>query len=459
MNKKIVIAGFFIAILFMSQFSAAIPIDRTYGKKNLNLLNDYSIALSGVQYQRLMDSVDNISDVTLRNELQSILDSSLTYVDQINSSVLHELLVILSDYYPTNTNEIYDFLDLIEAILEIIISHIKELPVLIVQALLYDVIMIAQQIEEIVNDVIGIINFETLGDLFSGISSLFGDFNTLIYHVRQLPKNMDDLKIYVEDKIRSVISAVLEDIVEETSDVVWEFTEPRLGYISKFGVEIYNTYLVSEEFIEHLTFKLEHFKIIFIDLPKAYISFKNANEQDRIPTLINFSVAIGNALGSARVLFRDLTDNETEILNDITELMGHLDYLNSYYQSEPWKLPITIQGNVVNTSGQEVVISFIDPSQSDQEIITGENASFILYYNTSNLERQFGLHTFTIIASCGDKTLEFNRSAFSDAFIEMKIDFNEEDRVHQSFGRDTYDIHFLENLKNIFFRFFLIYNF
>ena len=175
--------------------------------------------------------------------------------------------------------------------------------------------------------------------------------------------------------------------------------------------------------------------------------------------MINFSVAIGNALGSARVLFRDLTDNETEILNDITELMGHLDYLNSYYQSEPWKLPITIQGNVVNTSGQEVVISFIDPSQSDQEIITGENASFILYYNTSNLERQFGLHTFTIIASCGDKTLEFNRSAFSDAFIEMKIDFNEEDRVHQSFGRDTYDIHFLENLKNIFFRFFLIYNF
>ena len=255
MNKKIVIAGFFIAILFMSQFSAAIPIDRTYGKKNLNLLNDYSIALSDVQYQRLMDSVDNISDVTLRNELQSILDSSLTHVNQINSSVLHELLVVLSEYYPTNTNEIYDFLDLIEAILEIIISHIKELPVLIVQALLYDVIMIAQQIEEIVNDVIGIISFETLGDLFSGISSLFGDFNTLIYHVRQLPKNMDDLKIYVEDKIRSVISAVLEDIVEETSDVVWEFTEPRLGYISKFGVEIYNTYLVSEEFIEHLTFK------------------------------------------------------------------------------------------------------------------------------------------------------------------------------------------------------------
>jgi len=427
MNKKICIAGFFISILIVAQLSTAATFTTDNQLKNEDITNDYAIRLTDNERNRLETSIENISNFSLKTQMHSLVAVAMDDENTINTSVIQELLDLLSEYTPTNPDEIYDLMDLIEAIIEIITTHLLELPLLIVQALLYDVIMIAEKTVEIVQDVVAIITFKSLGDLFSAVTSLFSDFNRLIYHVRQLPTNMDELKIYVEERITACLTLVLEEITTEVTTVVWEFSEPRLGYVSKFGVELYDTLLISEELYDHLTYKLEHFKVIFIELPLSYLEFKNADEDHMIPTLINFSVAIFDAIGSAQTLLYDFMDNETEVIDDVTELIDHLTYLNSYYGSEPWNQPITINGTVVNAGSNTVQISFLDEQQVDEVTVSGENTSFVLSFDPSITENPYVLHSFTLVASTSEETLEFPRSSFSDGWVDIKIDFDDDE--------------------------------
>jgi len=81
---------------------------------------------------------------------------------------------------------------------------------------------------------------------------------------------------------------------------------------------------------------------------------------------------------------------------------------------------------MINAPGENIVVSFKDEEQSNSCIINGSVGNFTLEFETVKDPPAEGLHTFTIVVTSGNKTLEFERKAFSDGIVEMgTIDFNE----------------------------------
>jgi len=259
---------------------------------------------------------------------------------------------------------------------------------------------------------------------------------------------MNEFKAYVIERIENAINETMETMIQDISNTIQQFAEPRLGYINKFAISIVNIITITPEFKNHLLTKSEHFKIIFIDLPKAFLDFKNAPESEKLDELIKFGTFIVNSTNSITYVINDLTDLQFELLDEATEIYNNLIELMDYYNSEPWKLPIIIQGNVSNITGDYAIIGFTDSEQTDSEIITKENIRYRIKYITNNSENSYLYHTFIVKATSGDKEKTYERTAFSDGVIELPIDFSKDKLKYKTMIFEIIQKAFLN--KNIF---------
>ncbi len=421
MKNKIPIVGFIIAILLLAPISAiskeTVIIDKSDQYK-------HKLKLSFNEITSLYSAIINIKDTEVRDTILKIFNENINENDELNTYALSIMINTIVDYSKTDY-EIYDFIDLINAIIDIIINHLLELPVIITTLLLEDVITILNYIKNIKKD----INEILCGDLTEALVALFAlytDVNRLVNKIKQLPTNMDEFKIYVIERIENAINETMETIIQDISNTIQKFAEPRLGYINKFAISIVNIVTITPEFINHLLTKNEHFKILFIDLPKAFLDFKNSPESEKLDGLIKFGTFILNSINSIKYVINDLTDLQFELLDEGTEIYNNLIELMDYYNSEPWNLPIIIQGNVSIINGDDTIIGFIDSEQTDSEIITEENTRYSIRYITSNSENSFLYHTFIVKATSGDKEKTYERTAFSDGVIELPIDFSKD---------------------------------
>jgi hypothetical protein len=420
MKNKIPIVGFIIAILLLAPISGISKetiITNTYNKY------DYKLKLNFEEITSLCSAIINIKDTEVRNTILTIYNENINENDELNAYALSIMINRLADYSTTDY-DIYDYIELINAILDIIINHLLELPVFIVTLLLEDVITILDYIKKIVQDMTDILSGD-LTEVLVALFALFTDVNRLVNKIKQLPTTMDDFKEYAIERIENAINETLESIVQDIADTVWEFAEPRLGYINKFAISIVNIVTITPEFINHLITKSEHFKIVFIDLPKAFMDLKNAPESEKLKELIEFGTFILNSINSIMYVINDLTDQQFELLDEGTEIYDNLIELRDYYNSEPWNLPIIIQGNVTNID-DDAIIGFTDPAQTDSEIITEENTRYSIEYVTSNSENSYLYHTFIVKATSADKEKTYQRTAFSDGVIELPIDFSKD---------------------------------
>jgi hypothetical protein len=417
MNKKIPIVGFIIAILLA-------PISTETMIADSPDEHDHILKLSFKERTSLYNAIINITDTEVRDTILIIYNGNINENGELKVCVLSEIIDILVDYSPTNY-EIYDYIDLINALLDIIINHLLELPVTIVTYLLEDFITILNVINKIVEDVNDILSgvlYEALPALFA----LFTDVTILITKIKQLPSSIDDFKAYVIERIKNATTDTMDAIVKDISDTIWEFAEPRLGYINKLAISIIDIVDITQEFINHLTTKIEHFKVVFIDLPKAFMDFKKAPDSEKLDALIVFGTFIINSINSIMYIINDLTDQQLELLDEGTQIYNDLIELMDYYNSEPWNLPIIIQGNVTNISHDDAIIGFIDPAQTDSETITEENTRYSIEYITNISENSYLYHTFIVKATSGDKEKTYERTAFSDGVIELPVDFSKE---------------------------------
>lgn len=446
MKNKIPIVGFIIAILLLAPISTiskeTVITDKSdqYGHK---------LKLSFDEITSLYSAIINIKDTEIRDTILKIFNENINENEELNAYALSIMINTIIDYSPTDY-EIYDFIDLINAIIDIIINHLLELPVTITTFLLEDVIAILNYIRNIKQDINEILS----GDLTEALVALFAlynDVNRLVNKIKQLPTTMDEFKAYVIERIENAINVTMETIIQDISNTIQEFAEPRLGYINKFAISIVNIVNITPEFINHLLTKSKHFKIIIIDLPKAFLDFKNAPESEKFDKLIKFGTFILNSTNSITYIINDLTDLQFELLEEATEIYNNLIELMDYYNSEPWNLPIIIQGNVSFINGDDAIIGFTDSEQTDSEIITEENTRYSIRYITNNSENSYLYHTFIVKAISGDKEKTYERTAFSDGVIELPIDFSKDKSKQKPMIFEIIQKGFFN--KNIFFNY------
>ena len=415
LKKKLYISIIFAAVILAAQFTTAVSADNTQPPVE-------KIKLTDTEIQVLNEKINNFTDPAMRDGLREILDREVNENGEISFSGLQEIINVLNNYNPWNDDGIYDLVDLAKAIVEIIIQHLFEIPLYVLALILEDIADLFYHVSQVVDD-IRLIYGSPILMMIPGIYLLIQDMNTLIEDLKQIPNDVNETKEYLKEKVKIAVKLVIKDTIEDTAQIVYSFVRPRLGYVANFAESIYNTCITSEDFINDATTKIERVKTIFIDLPKAYLDFKNNPTKD---TLVTFGNALYLAWIDIKAWYADATDGETEILNEITTIYNNINYLYNYYNQEPWNKPIKVKGSVINAPGENVIISFENENQTDSYTIEGSEGNFILEFNTTLDPPAEGLHTFTIVITSGSKTLEFERKAFSDGIVEMgTIDFNE----------------------------------
>jgi len=444
MNKKIPMVGFIIGILLLAPISVISKESSVIKTQNEN---NIKIQLSSDEAIFLNDAILRIENNQVKQQVLSTYLENINKDNELTVDGLSDIIELLSDYYPTDT-DLYDYIDLINAIIEIVINHLLELPVTVAMLLLEDVLDIINQVKNVIEDVQNILS-GGLTQAISGLIALFGDVNALYSKIKQLPSTQDEFKDYIIEKIKYAVTETLKSMAQDIADTVWEFSEPRLGYISKFAVSIVDLVTTTEEFVTLLSTKIEHYKTVFIDLPKAFMELKNAPKEEMLDKLIEFSGFILSSIDSITYVISDLTDQQYELIDEGTRMLNELTYLSDYYSSNPWEKPITIQGNVTNILDGEAIIGFADPEQTDSMTITEDGAGYSIEYITATSQQSYLYHTFIVKATSGDKEKTFERTAFSDGIIELPIDFNKGKSKQMSIILEMIG-NFLLNLRQYF---------
>ena len=444
MNKKIPMVGFIIGILLLAPISVISKESSVIKTQNEN---NIKIQLSSDEAIFLNDAILRIENNQVKQQVLSTYLENINKDNELTVDGLSDIIELLSDYYPTDT-DLYDYIDLINAIIEIVINHLLELPVTVAMLLLEDVLDIINQVKNVIEDVQNILS-GGLTQAISGLIALFGDVNALYSKIKQLPSTQDEFKDYIIEKIQYAVTETLKSMAQDIADTVWEFSEPRLGYISKFAVSIVDLVTTTEEFVTLLSTKIEHYKTVFIDLPKAFMELKNAPKEEMLDKLIEFSGFILSSIDSITYVISDLTDQQYELIDEGTRMLNELTYLSDYYSSNPWEKPITIQGNVTNILDGEAIIGFADPEQTDSMTITEDGAGYSIEYITATSQQSYLYHTFIVKATSGDKEKTFERTAFSDGIIELPIDFNKGKSKQMSIILEMIG-NFLLNLRQYF---------
>ena len=418
MNKKITIVGFFVSIMLLAQIMVppvmASPIDE-----------NYKIKISKDDLQKLENAINNLKGSILYQPLKSIYDNSVNYYDdsdevELKLSGIHDMLEYLAQTFPNLgdiTNSLaYSINDLIVEIISIIIFYIAAIPFIVLELIIQDIEL---AVTEFFNNVILHLGDIFTGGLIVGVAGLITDINELIEAIKTIiPNSLEELKPYLTEAVEVALQSMIVSIGKTILD---DYVMPRFGYISYTAEKIVNACVYTKKLVDDLNMKLIWIQSIFVDLPRVFVEFVNAEGLvAKISLFDDLTTAIFNAYLAAVNLYNTLGT----VSQEITIIYNNMVDLYNYYYNDakPWEDPITVTGQIMNFDS-DVVVCFDDPDQTDVVTVSpGSGGYFELEYVTINKENPMVMHQFIVKATSGDITKTQNDWAYSDG--QADVDFN-----------------------------------
>jgi len=219
--------------------------------------------------------------------------------------------------------------------------------------------------------------------------------------------------------IKEGIKNIVVGSIRLTFQTLYQFSEPRLGYIGDFIPYTFNTLEAYQNLSGSIQDKIERVKDIFVELPKAVYNLISArNIVERLGALGDLGDALGQALDSAQEWLDDVQDGEQEIIDGVTHLLSNLTWMRDYFNAEPWKDPIHINGTIEGASGTMNV-----SCDGDYCITNGDGGYYSINYSTEDVAFPWKPHTI-IVEVTGSKTGVAQLHAFSKGEIYLVWDFS-----------------------------------
>ncbi len=430
-KRKVIIASFFAVLMLMVPFSAVAGegdiVDKLSSREETDAcalasnletrLNELYDRLEDIEEQELQDAVRETIDMLLENDLEASIASLETVFESQGGSLVPESQEIIGSIpsipqggpggdMPTNLFELIVWI--LEAVVEYLITGVQTLIYQIYDAVVYLVEGVKQAINATEDIVDAIFNPGPIADLIK-LTAACGV--SLIVMILLRP----NIPVMIKDGIKALIIGTFT----LTFQKLYEFSEPRLGYIGDFVPYTLNILMEYETLRLDIEIKLQRVKTIFIEFPKALLDLIYAqNLIDRAQKLLDAVVAIGSAVVAAQEWLDDAMDGDPEILEGVLALLSNLTWLKNYVESEPWRAPIHINGTIEGGSGM-VTISCI----GDSDTTNADDGYYSINYTTEGFAIPGKLHTF-IVEVEGSHSAAAQLHAFSKGEIYLVFDFS-----------------------------------
>jgi len=242
------------------------------------------------------------------------------------------------------------------------------------------------------------------------------------------PDTPEEKKQYFKEKFYEAVGDAFEAFVISSGTVIgMYYLYPKMGYLSRMGTDLALLCKSAKELVNDGKIKMEHFRNIFIDVPKAFVDFVDPRDGQPIVDFLALISEIEEAQQHAEAWYNELYYNGSELVFDVAILVGSLTDLVVYYTSEdeqPWLRPIEVIVQVWQLEIGEVVhVSFKDQSQTDTSVVDGYNRQTSIFYQTNITSNPYGLHEIVVVAEKNGVTKEVTCSAFSAGAIKIEPNF------------------------------------
>jgi len=425
-KKKVMIASFFAILMLMLPFSAVAGQDDVLDSLETYNKLEAEVSASSIENRlnELYNKIEEIKDEELRELMQTIvnemlecdLDSSMLELETLLVEMGGSMGVSGSQQVPVPPNggdPPQNLWDLIVWILEAIVEYLRTG----VNALIWEIFYAFVDLRNGVKDI-----FNGIGNILDNITDpapwvelgafALACFLALLYLIANRPK----IPRMIKDGIRSmVIGSMLLAF-----QMLYQFSEPRLGYVGDFIPYTLNTLGSYQNLSGTIENKIDRMIAIFIELPKACYDFIFArNLVDRWAKLGDLDDAIDEAQESALEWLEDIRNGEPEIINGVLHLLENLTWMEDYFNAEPWEDPIHINGTIDGASGMMTV-----SCDGDSCITNGDGGYYSINYSTEgHLTPCWWFHTI-IVRVTGSKTGVAQLRAFSKGEIYLAWDFS-----------------------------------
>ena len=432
-KKKVMIASFFAILMLMLPFSAVVGQDEAVDSLDTYNKLEAEVSASSIENRlnELYNKIEEIKDEELRELMHTIVNEILECDLEFSIAELEVLLVemgvsmgvsgsqqvSIGGYVPvppSGGDPPQDLWDLITYLIELIVEYILTG----IQTLIYEIYYV---VVELYYGVVDVIN--TIGNIFDNITitdpapwvdflkAVFGCGAALIYLIINRPG--------IPNMIKEGIQNIVVGSIRLTFQMLYQFSEPRLGYVGDFIPYTLNTLEAYQNLSGAIEDKTERVKAIFVELPKAVYNLISArNIVERLGALGDLGDAIGEALDSAREWREDVKDGEQEIIDGVLHLLENLTWMDNYFDAEPWKDPIHINGTIEGASGMMTV-----SCDGDSCITNGDGGYYSINYSTEDITFPWKPHTF-IVRVTGSEDGAAQLRAFSKGEIYLAWNFS-----------------------------------
>ena len=396
---------------------------------------DAKIVLTKEQRADLENSISNFKGINLYNTLLLIYNSNINDQNEFRVSAINEMLNVLADFLKNSDLDIVargamSINEIIRFFIEITIYYAALMPVMMCMYIFEDVgIVIDYYVTAMEDpDFAFAVTLSIFLPDFYDVLVKFGLLKDVTINSPELPELTkeyikDIFHQYVGDSLKSLLGSLVVFIGQA-------YLYPKLGYLSRMGTDIVAMCVSAQELVKDTKVKLEHFREIFVDVPKAFIDFVDPCDGEIIIDFASLINEIREAKEHAELWYSESVCYGPEILIDLTGIvtsLGHLIYYYTKNEEKPWLRPICVTVKVHDIDNREdiVNISFKDPLQGDTAEITHRSYSGeeVIYYETNITSNPYGMHTFVIVAEKDGKVIEKTSRAFSDGGIKIEMKF------------------------------------
>ncbi|MBN2066540.1 MAG: hypothetical protein JW771_07020 [Candidatus Thermoplasmatota archaeon] len=440
-KKKVIIASLFAILMLMVPFSAVAGegdvLEELSSREEtdacslaanleerLNVLYD---RLEEVEEKELRDTIRSTIDAMLEGDLETSIVNMREVFESQDGDILYgsqQMMEELSSI-PANGGGGGDLPDNLFELIVWILEAIVEYLITGVQTLIYQiydaVATLVEGVKQAINvtgDIVDtIFNPGPIADL---IKLTAGCGASLIVMILLRP----NIPVMIKDGIKALIIGTFT----LTFQKLYEFSEPRLGYVGDFVPYTLDVLMQYETLRLDIDTKIQRVKIVFIDFPKALLDFIYAqNLIDRAQKLLVAITAIGGAAVAAQEWLADVMDGDPEIINGVMALLSDLTWLKDYVESEPWKAPIHIFGTVTGWTEGDVTFSCGQGDWKDTCTTSGDEGNFSINYSTVDAAQfpcKLHMPEVTIYDDEDHRIGTIIRAAFSKGEMQLSIDFD-----------------------------------
>jgi hypothetical protein len=430
MKRKIVIGSILATLILLSQLVIVSPVVA-------NEEDDIRIELSNEDKTRLENAIASFEGTELYNDLMEIYRLNLieneNENDELKITAIGEMVQAIGNFVQSADETLLSGLtmsinEIIEITMSFAIYGVAFIPIemlILIYEDFYDLMMYYSECWQEQEFYAAV----TLSIFLPDLYELLVQLELLKDYSVDRPDTPEEKKQYLKEIFREAAGYTFEALILMSGGCFgMYYLYPKLGYLTRMAGDLALIFGSASELVKDTKIKMEHFRNIFIDVPKAFVDLVDPWDGGIIVDFFSLLAELVEAKEHAEAWYYELYYNGTELFFDVGIFIGSLLDLITYWNREdvqPWLRPIEVVVHADIEHDEIVNVSFKDELQTDTSFIDGYLYSdeTSIYYQTNITSNPAGQHTIVVLAEKDGEIKEVSTKGFSGGVVKVEPSF------------------------------------